>query len=117
SAARGREEERATPAVRTDAPAQPARPFTPAKTVPGQSFIAPANGPIGGASFTAPDGGTPGGGKVEGRDVHVLQSYEVASATITIARVPKLAVIGDGPPRTSYRFDVERRIATYTASQ
>jgi hypothetical protein len=109
--------------VAADAPQTPttsdvaAKPFTPEKTVPGQPFTAPANGPIGGASFTAPDGWTPGGGKVAGQDVHVLQSSEVASATITIARVPKLAVIGDGPPRTSYRFDVEQRVATYTASQ
>jgi hypothetical protein len=67
--------------------AAPAKPFSPEKTVPGQPFFAPANGPIGGASFTTPDGWTHEGGKVSGKDVHVLRSAGVESASVTIARV------------------------------
>ncbi len=97
-------------------PAEPAKPFAPEKTVPGQPFIAPANGPISGASFTVPDGWTPGGDKVEGHDVHVLQSNDVASATITIGRVEWRSFGDERPPRL-VDGTLDRVIAKYTASQ
>src|SRR5688500_11074581 len=92
------------------APAAEAKPFAAEKTVPGQPFIAPANGPIGGASFTRPDGWKHDGATVAGRDVHVLQSVEVASATITIGRITQPARLGEGDAPRSYRFQVEQTI-------
>ncbi len=106
--------EQASPAEK---PAESAKPFAPQKTVPGQPFIAPANGPIGGASFTAPDGWSPNGGKVAGQDVHVLQSNDVASATITIGRM-EWKSFGDKPPGPAVSAGaLDHIIAKYTESQ
>lgn len=90
-------------------PAAPAKPFTPEKTVPGQPFIAPANGPIGGASFTMPDGWTHSVVTASGQKVHMLQSSGVDSASITIARLEGQAL----PSRER----VAQVIASYTAGQ
>jgi hypothetical protein len=103
------EEEPPPPPHLDEKPPQPARPFVADKTVPGQPFIAPANGPIGGASFTAPDGWTHEGGKVEGHDVHVLKSGSVAGADITIHRVSGAHV----PDRDAIMLMINK----YTASQ
>jgi hypothetical protein len=109
-------EEVAAATTPTEKPAEPARPFTPEKTVTGLPFIAPANGPIGGASFIAPDGWSPGGGKVAGQDVHVLQSNDVASATITIGRASWKSVT-DQPSAAVNRFVLDAQISSYTQSQ
>lgn len=84
------------------APAEPpAKPFVAEKTVPGQPFIAPANGPIGGCSFTLPDGWT-----WEGADT--LRSAQVSSATITFGRVHA---------KGSQRDMLAGAISKYTSSQ
>jgi hypothetical protein len=70
------------------AAAPPAKEFAPEKTVAGQPFIAPANGPIGGASFTMPDGWTHNVVSASGQKVHMLLFPEVESASITVARLP-----------------------------
>lgn len=88
------------PAEPPPQPVAPA-PFVPEKTVPGQPFIAPANGPIGGCSFTLPDGWS-----WEGADT--LRSAEVASATLTFGRLH-----GSGPQRVMLQSAIDR----YTASQ
>jgi hypothetical protein len=78
----------APPEQAVEKPAEPAKPFAPEKTVPGQPFIAPANSPIGGASFTTPDGWTHGGEKVGGKDMHAVTSAAFADARILIGREP-----------------------------
>ena len=93
-------------AVTTTKPPEPAPPvdaktFTPEKMVPGQPFIAPANGPIGGASFTVPDGWS-----WEGADT--LRSTEVEGATIHFGRVH-----GQAPQLTA----LDAAINKYTAGQ
>lgn len=83
------------------APAAPAKSFAPEKTVPGQPFIAPGDGPIGGASFTMPDGW-----QWEGADT--LRSTELASATITFGRFR-----GKVPPTVTLGSAIDK----YTAGQ
>ena len=80
----------AVTATKRAEPAPPAKAFVPEKTVPGQPFIAPANGPIGGCAFTMPDGWNHGGGKFKNHDVHVLGRLDGSDAadTISIARIP-----------------------------
>lgn len=103
-------EEAAAPAT-TPEPAAPAaaKPFSPEKTVPGQPFIAPGNGPIGGASFTMPDGWTHNVVSASGQKVHMLLFPEVESASISIAR-PAAA----GLPT---RERLSQVIASYTGGQ
>ena len=86
----------------------PAKRFTAEKTVPGQQFLAPANGPIGGASFTMPDGWTHNVVSASGTKVHMLLFPEVESASITIARVPAGAAAGT---------NLDAEIAKYTSNQ
>ena len=96
----------------------PAKPFAPEKTVPGQPFIAPANGPIGGASFTMPDGWTHNVVSASGQKVHMLQSSAVESATIMIGRTAHKTTAGDGAPSPAVsRVLLDLEIAKYTQSQ
>jgi len=100
------------------APEAPARAFAPEKTVPGQPFIAPANGPIGGASFITPDGWTHNVVQASGHKVHMLQSSAVESATIMIGRVAHKTIASDGAPAPAVsRVLLDTEIAKYTQSQ
>lgn len=95
----------AVTATKPPEPAPPAKAFAPETTVPGQQFLAPANGPIGGASFTMPDGWTHNVVSASGTKVHMLLFPEVESASITIART-----LRSDPPR---RADLAQAIAAY----
>ena len=99
------------------AAAEPAKPFAPEKTVPGQPFIAPANGPIGGASFTMPDGWTHNVVSASGHKVHMLLFPAVESASITIGRAEvRTMTVGERPKRSN-RHWLDWEIAKYTQSQ
>lgn len=98
----------AVSATKPAEPPPPAKAFAPEKTVAGQPFIAPANGPIGGASFTMPDGWTHNVVSASGQKVHMLLFPEVESASITIARVPS------GVPA---QVNLDQEISKYTSSQ
>ena len=98
----------AVTATKRAEPAPPAKAFVPEKTVPGQPFIAPANGPIGGCSFTMPDGWTHNVVSASGQKVHMLLFPEVESASITIARVPS---------GIHAQVNLDAEISKYTSSQ
>jgi hypothetical protein len=81
-------------AVTTTTPPEPApepvagKPFVPEKTVPGQPFMAPADGPVAGVSFTVPDGWSHAEGTTDGRPTLTLTTAQVPRAGMTISRFP-----------------------------
>ena len=98
-----------------EAPGEPATPSSPEKTVAGQPFIAPANGPIRGCSFTPPAGWTHHVVQASGHKVHMIKSAEDESATIMIGRV-ELSAFGDHPPSANTAF-LDAEIAKYTSGK